>query len=53
MYAGRNYFDYINVNKNVAITVLIPENALLLTGSLAGIPQWAGRGVIYFLALCF
>lgn len=39
MYAGRNYFDYINVNKNIAITVLIPENALLLTGSLAGIPH--------------
>lgn len=52
MYTGRNYFDYINANKNVAITVLIPENALLLTGSLAGIPQWVG-GVIYFLALCF
>lgn len=44
MYAGRNYFNYINTNKNLAITVLIPENASLLDGSLAGIPWWVGGG---------
>lgn len=44
MYAGRNYFDYINANKNLSITVLIAENALLLTGSLGGTPWWVGGG---------
>lgn len=32
MYGGRNYFNYISINKNLAITVFIPENASLLDG---------------------
>lgn len=32
MYGGRNYFNYMNTNKNLAIPVFIPENASLLDG---------------------
>jgi len=38
MYAGRNDFDYMNANKKLAVTVLIPETVSLLDSSLAGIP---------------
>lgn len=32
MCGGRNYCNYINTNKNLAVTVFIPENATLLDG---------------------
>lgn len=44
MYGGRHYFNYINTNKNLVITVLIPENASLLDGC---------RGPYYFLFFSF
>lgn len=49
MCGGRNYCNYINTNKNLAVTVFIPENATLLDGCRG--PHSLFLFFVFFLSL--